>query len=173
MEFVRKAGNLYCEGVNGWLSLKSYKLPSPKVKTEQHLPGGGVMELDVPIGAIEPLALQFNLAGANPAFLGQFGMSLGQRKLYTVYELLVDEKDGTKRERIVTMRGLFSEADPDEMKGRGLQGYGYQIKSITNYEDVIEGYGVMARFDFFTNYWHGYGVDIGSAADNRILRISG
>ena len=24
MEFVRKAGNLYCEGVNGWLGPVSY-----------------------------------------------------------------------------------------------------------------------------------------------------
>lgn len=173
MEMVRKAGNLYAEGVNTWLSLASYKLPSPKVKTEQHLPGGGVMELDVPIGAIEPLTLQFNLKGAPAAVLGQFGMSLSQRRLYTVYELLQDERDGTKRERIITMRGLFQEADPDEMKGRGIHGYSHQIKSITNYEDVIEGHGVIARFDFFNNVWQGYGVDVGSAADNRILRISG
>jgi phage tail tube protein FII len=173
MDFVRKAGNLYCEGVNGWLSLKSYKLPSPKVKTENHLPGGGVMDLDVPLGAIEPLTLAFNLIGANPAFLGQFGMALSQRRLYTVYELISDEKTGTKRERIITMRGLFSEADPDEMKGRGLMGYGYQIKSITNFEDVIEGYGIVARFDFWTNTWKGYNADFGSDEDNRILRIAG
>jgi phage tail tube protein FII len=172
MEFVRKAGNLYCEGVNGWLSLKNYKLPSPKVKSETHLPGGGVMDIDVPLGAIEPLTLAFNLLGANPAFLGQFGMSLAQRKLYTVYELLTDEQTGVKRERIITMRGVFSEADPDEMKGRGLMGYGYQIKSIVNFEDVIEGHGIIARFDFWTNSWQGYGVTVGSD-ENRILRIAG
>lgn len=172
MDFVRKAGNLYCEGVNAWLSLKQYKLPSPKVKSETHLPGGGVMDLDVPLGAIEPLTLAFNLVGANPAFLGQFGMSLSQRKLYTIYELLTDEQTGAKRERIITMRGLFSEADPDEMKGRGLMGYGYQIKSITDYEDVIEGHGIIAAFSFWTNRWQGYGFDIGSE-ENRILRIAG
>ncbi|NJL50401.1 MAG: hypothetical protein HC909_01450 [Blastochloris sp.] len=172
MEFVRKAGNLYCEGVNAWLALKNYKLPAPQVKTETHLPGGGVMDLDVPLGAIEPLSLAFNLVGANPAFLGLFGMSLAQRRLYTIYELLTNEQDGTKRERIITMRGVFSEADPDEMKGRGLMGYGYQIKSITNYEDVIEGHGIIARFDFWTNSWQGYGVNIGSD-ENRILRIAG
>ncbi|MFZ5736867.1 MAG: phage major tail tube protein [Pseudomonadota bacterium] len=173
MEFVRKAGNLYAEGVNTFLSLGSYKLPQPKVKTEEHLPGGGVMTLNVPIGAIEPLTLQFNHKGAQPAVLGQFGMSLSQRKLYTIYELLQDEKDGTKRERIITMRGLMSEADPEEMKGRGIMGYGYQIHSITDYEDVIEGYGIVASFSFFTNRWQGYGADLGSDVDNRILRISG
>lgn len=173
MEFTRKAGNLYCEGVNTWLSLGGYKLPAPKGKTEQHLPGGGVMELDVPIGAIEPLELQFNLKGAPPSVLGQFGTSLDERKLYTIYELMVDELDGTRRERVVTMRGLFSEADPDEMKGRGVNGYAYKIKSITNFEDVIEGYGIIARFDFKTNTRLGYLGSGSSDRDNRILRIAG
>ncbi|PZA12478.1 hypothetical protein DNX69_10920 [Rhodopseudomonas palustris] len=173
MEFVRKSGNLYAEGINLWLSLSGYKLPQPKVKTEEHHPGGGIMALNVPIGAIEPLSLQYNLKGAPPAVLGQFGMSLAQRRLYTIYELLQDEKDGTKRERIITMRGLMSEVDPDEMKGRGVQGYGYQIHSITDYEDVIDGYGIIASFSFFTNRWQGYGTEIGSDVDNRILRISG
>ncbi|ACE99251.1 conserved hypothetical protein [Rhodopseudomonas palustris TIE-1] len=173
MEFVRKAGNMYAEGINLWLSLASYKLPQPKVKTEAHLPGGGIMELDVPIGAIEPLELQFSLKGVPPSVLGQFGMSLGERKLYTIYELIQDELTGAKRERTISMRGLFQEADPDEMKGRGVHGYGYKIKSITDYEDVIEGYGILARFNFGTNFWQGYGSNIGSATDNRILRIAG
>ncbi|MBK5960941.1 hypothetical protein CCR97_22440 [Rhodoplanes elegans] len=172
MDFVRLAGNLYCEDVNGWLALRRYKLPFPKVKTENHLPGGGVMELDVPIGAIDPLTLSFDLVGANPAILGQFGMRLAQRKLYTIYELITDEKSGVKRERIVTMRGLFAEGDAEEMSGRGLKGYGYQIKAITDYEDVIEGYGIVARFSFWTNTWQGYDIDVGSE-ENRILRISG
>lgn len=172
MEFVRKAGNLYCEGVNTFLSLASYKLPSPKVKTEVHSPGG-VMELDVPLGVIEPLKLQFNLKGAPPAVLGQFGYSLGEVKLYTVYELMVDELTGTKRERIITMRGLFQEADPDEMKGRGLNGYAYHIGSIVDYEDVIEGYGIIAGFRFKTNMRIGYLASASSDAENRILRISG
>lgn len=173
MEFVRKAGNLYCEGVNTFLSLASYKLPSPKVITEDHLAGGGIMKLDVPLGAIEPLKLSFNLKGAPPAVLGQFGYSLGEVKLYTIYELMVDEMDGTKRERIVTMRGLFQEADPDEMKGRGLNGYAYHIGSIVDYEDVIEGYGIIAGFRFKTNMRTGYLASASSDAENRILRISG
>lgn len=172
MEFVRKAGNLYCEGVNGWLSLKKYKLPSPKVKNENHWPGGGVMELEVPLGAIEPLTLQFDLASADPRWLGQFGMNLAQSKLYTIYEMLVDEKTGVKRERIITMRGVFSEADPEEMQGRGIKGYGHQIKSITDFEDVIEGHGIIARFNFWTNTWTGYGTNIGGD-ENRIMRIAG
>ncbi|MDC7787373.1 phage major tail tube protein [Rhodoplanes sp. TEM] len=172
MEHVRLAGNLYCEGINTFLSLKRYKLPFPKVKTENHLPGGGVMDIEVPLGAIEPLVLSFDLIGANPQILGQFGMRLGQRRLYTIYELITDEKAGTKRERIITMRGLFSEGDAEEMSGRGLKGYGYQIKSITDYEDVIEGHGIIAAFSFWTNRWQGYGTDIGSE-ENRILRISG
>lgn len=172
MEFVRKAGNLYCEGVNGWLGLSSYQLPSPRVKTETHLPGGGIMEIEVPIGAIEPLALSFNMRSADPRFLGQFGLELQHARLYTIYELIQDELTGIKRERIVTMRGVFSEATPEEMQGRGMKGYGYQIKSITEFEDVIEGYGIIARFNFRTNTWQGYGVDVGTD-DNRILRISG
>lgn len=172
MEFVRRAGNLYCEGVNGWLSLTGYKLPSPKVKSEKHEPAGGIMELEVPIGQIEPLTLSFDLKGADPRWLGAFGMSLAQSKLYTVYELIVDERAGTKRERIITMRGVFAEAEPEEIKGRGVKGYGYQIKSITDYEDVLEGYGILARFNFWTNLWEGYGVQAGRD-DNRILRING
>ncbi|MBB5046801.1 hypothetical protein HNR60_001549 [Rhodopseudomonas rhenobacensis] len=173
MEFVRKAGNLYCEGVNTWLSLASYKLPSPKAITEEHLPGGGIMKLDVPIGAIEAPKLQFNLKGAPPAVLGQFGLSLGESKLYTIYELMVDELDGTKRERIVTVRGLFQEADADEMKGRGLNGYAYHVGSITDFEDVIEGYGIIAAFRFKTNTRLGYLGSASSDAENRILRIAG
>lgn len=172
MEFVRKAGNLYCEGVNGWLSLGSYKLPSPKAKTETHLAGGGIMEIEVPLGAIEPLALEFTIKSADPRFLGQFGLELQHSRLYTIYELLQDELTGIKRQRIVTMRGVFSEAGADEMQGRGMKGYTHQIKSITDFEDVIEGYGIIARFSFKTNTWQGYGVDVGTD-DNRILRISG
>ncbi|KPF98800.1 hypothetical protein IP86_10740 [Rhodopseudomonas sp. AAP120] len=173
MEFVRKAGNLYAEGINTWLSLASYKLPQPKAITEDHLPGGGIMKLDVPIGAIEQLKLQFNLKGAPPSVLGQFGLSLGESKLYTVYELMVDEMDGTRRERIITMRGLFQESDPDEMKGRGVNGYAYHIGSITDYEDVIEGYGIIAAYRFKTNMRRGYLASANSDLENRILRITG
>jgi phage tail tube protein FII len=172
MDHVRNAGNLYCEGFNSWESLASYQLPSPRAKTENFHPGGGIMELEVPIGAIEPLTFAFNLVSANPRMLGGFGLELRQSRLYTVYELLTDHLTGVKRERIITMRGVFSEATPDEMQGRGLRGYGYQIKSITDYEDVIEGYGIIARFTFRTNTWSGYGFDIGGD-DNRILRIAG
>lgn len=172
MEFVRKAGNLYVEGRNQWLALKGYRLPAPRVRTEAHLPGGGRMALDVPIGAIEPLVLGFDLASADPNTLGLFGMSLAHSRLYTIYELIVDERSGTKRERIVTMRGVFSEATPEEMAGRGLRGYGYQIGSITDYEDVIEGYGIVARFNFWLNQWEGYGI-ASDNDDNRILRIAG
>ena len=173
MDFVRKAGNIYADDVNLWMSLASYKLPSPKVKSEQFLPGGGIMELDVPLGSIEPLVFQFNTKGMPPTLHGKFGMSLSERRLWTVYELLQDELTGVKRERIITMRGVYGEADPDEMKGRGMQGYAYHIKSITEYEDVVEGHGVIARFNFSTNSWQGYGQTVGSAVDNRILRIAG
>lgn len=172
MEFVRKAGNLYCEGINSWLQLSQYQLPAPKVKTENHLPGGGIMELEVPLGAIEPLELGFNLKGADPRFLGNFGLELHHAKLYTIYELLQDELDGTKRERIITLRGVFSESSAEEMQGRGFKGYEYKIKSITEYEDVVEGYGIIARFSFRTNTWQGYGINVGND-DNRILRIAG
>ena len=172
MEFVRKAGNLYCEATNLWLQLASYKLPSPKVKTEAHHPGGGIMELDVPLGAIDPLTLGYNTKGADPRLLGVPGMSLGQSRLFTIYEELVNERSGVKLERIVTMRGVQLEATPEEMAGRGLKGYEHAIGSITEYEDVIEGYGIVARFSYWRNEWQGYGVDLDNRS-NQILRISG
>ncbi|PZP18451.1 MAG: hypothetical protein DI607_04970 [Sphingomonas hengshuiensis] len=173
MQFVRKAGNLYVEGWNQWLGLKRYQLPTPRVKTETHSPGGGIMDLDIPLGSIEPLTLEFDTLNASPDLLGSFGMHLSHRKLWTIYELLQDEKSGTKRERIITGRGIVGENTPEEMAGRGVKGYGHVIKSITDYEDVIEGYGIVARFSFFTNSWSGYGISAGSEDDNRILRING
>ncbi|MCX5512292.1 hypothetical protein C3941_09495 [Kaistia algarum] len=172
MEFVRKAGNLYCEGTNLWLQLSSYRLPSPKVKTENHTPGGGRMELAVPVGSIEALTLAFNTISANPNLHGGMGLALAQAKLWTIYELLVDERSNTKRERIVTMRGIYQSAEADEMKGRGLKGYQHTITSITDYEDVIEGYGIVARFNFWRNEWAGYGIEADNQ-DNSILRIAG
>ncbi|QFR32372.1 phage major tail tube protein [Ancylobacter sp. TS-1] len=172
MKFVRKAGNLYVEGSNQWMGLKDYQLPTPRVKKETHSPGGGIMDVEIPIGAIEPLTFAFNTINAEPEVLGSFGMHLSQRRLFTVYELLQDEDEGTKRERIITMRGVLSETTPEQMAGRGVKGYGYQISSILDYEDVIEGYGIVARFTFKTNTWRGYGVAAGSDEDNRILRIS-
>lgn len=172
MEFVRKGGNLYCEGTNLWLQLASYRLPSPKVKTESHTPGGGRMELAVPVGGIEPLTLAFNTISANPQLHGGMGLSLAQSKLWTIYELLQDERSGTKRERIITLRGIYQSAEADEMKGRGLKGYAHTITSITDYEDVIEGYGIVARFSFWTNTWQGYGIEADNQ-DNAILRITG
>ncbi|CAA0128929.1 Uncharacterised protein [Starkeya nomas] len=173
MQFVRKGGNLYVEARNQWLGLKNYQLPTPRVKSETHSPGGGIMDLDVPLGAIEPLTFGFNTINAQPDLLGLFGMSLTHRQLFTCYEILQDEETGTKRERIVTMRGTFRENTPEEMQGRGIKGYGYQIGSITEYEDVIEGYGVVAYFSFFRNVWSGYGINAGADEDNRILRIAG
>lgn len=172
MEFVRKAGNLYCESTNLWLQLASFKLPSPKVKTETHMPGGGIMELEVPVGSIEPLALGFNTKSADPRTIGGLGMSLSQSKLWTIYEMLVNERTNQKMQRIITMRGLLSEASPEEMAGRGLKGYEHSVGSITDYEDVIEGYGIVARFNFWRNEWQGYGVEVDNR-DNQILRISG
>ncbi|WP_336802297.1 phage major tail tube protein [Kaistia sp. MMO-174] len=172
MEFVRKAGNLYCEGTNLWLQLASYKLPSPKVKTESHQPGGGIMEIEVPVGAIDPLALGFNTKSADPRILGVPGMSLSESRLWTIYEELVDERSATKRERIITLRGVLNEASPEEMAGRGLKGYEHSIGSITDYEDVIEGYGIVARFNYWRNEWQGYGVNSDNRS-NQILRISG
>lgn len=173
MDFVRKGGNLYSEGWNHWQKLRNYQLPTPRVKMETHSPGGGVMELEVPVGAIEPLTLGYNLMSAHPGELGTMGMSLSHARLYTIYELLQDERSGTKRERIITVRGISAENTPEEMAGRGIKGYGHLIKSITEYEDVIEGYGIVARFNFWTNTWSGYGITAGSEDDNRILRLSG
>lgn len=173
MKWVRKAGNLYVEASNQWLGLKDYQLPTPRVKKETHSPGGGIMDLDIPLGTIEPLVFAFNTINAEPEVLGFFGMHLSHRKLYTVYELLQDEDTGARSERIITMRGVMSETAPEQMAGRGIKGYGYQIGSIEEYEDVIEGYGVIARFTFKTNTWRGYGIAAGSDEDNRILRISG
>lgn len=173
MEFVRKGGNLYIEGWNQGLALTRYQLPTPRVKTETHSPGGGIMDLEVPIGSIEGLELAFDVRNASPNLLGSFGMSLSHARNFTIYEILQNERSGAKRERIVSGRGIFGENTAEEMTGRGIRGYSHVVKSITEFEDVIEGYGIVARFNFWTNIWSGYGIEAGSDEDNRILRMAG
>ena len=166
---IMRGFNLYVdEDKNLFLEIEEMKLPKIEDETDEFSPGGSDYTIDVPVG-IAKLEAQFKLKGRGPLIRQLSAEKPGKRRRFTAYELIVDEQTGEEVQRVVTMEGRISAADPETSKRKEMVGYDYTLGSITLYEDVHDG-DIIHRFNFFTNERTVDGVDL-NATSNRLLGI--
>lgn len=161
--------NLFADAVSKHLVVETAQLPTFEEETRTFTPGGGHMGFEVPLSAIKPLELGFNLVNRDPEVLALFGLGSGEYRRYTLYENLVDEFTGDQTRRVVTAIGRLSSAESQENKSPDLIGYQYRVRSVHTYTDVFDGKTVHG-FYFRTNRRIVNGVEL-NAVRNRNLGI--
>ena len=96
--YVMEAVNLFCGDhdptASKHLTLDSLKVPELQEKTASHMPGGGVLGLEVGMNFIEALSPTFKLSGFDPQTLTLFGLGTPHRHVYTGYGVVRDKKTG-------------------------------------------------------------------------------
>lgn len=169
MNSVLHGWNLFANGVSQALVVETAQLPALEEETRDFTPGGGHMGFSVPLSAIKPLEIGFNLVNRSPELLALFGLGAGQYRTYTLYENLVDEFTGDTHRRVITGIGRLSSIESQEHKSPDLIGYQYRIRSIHTYTDVYDG-RMLQGFYLRTNRRIINGIEI-TASRNANLGI--
>lgn len=158
--------NWYVDTLNCRKRLEEVKLPTLSKNMEEFQPGGSHFALAIP-DAIKELEAEFSLKGAHDDVRSLFGREPGDWTNFYYYERLRDIERGLDVGRVVQLRGLVSEVEQANVKGKKADATKYKVGSIVLYRDKVDGRNVHL-FDFFNNRLVMDGVDY-TAAHNRLI----
>lgn len=170
LNILRAFNLIVSDTQNLHLAIEEMKLPSFEEKSVDFTPGGGSMEIDVPLGVTSKLEMPFKLITDDPLIHGLYGMPVGTRTPFTARKFVVDEIKGREIEVTIDVNGRLMKIEPEQMKGGEKSGYDHTISSISWYSEVHDG-RVIREFNFFLGGWR---VRNGAAVNmtrNRILGI--
>lgn len=146
--------NVFAEGINIGLALKSAKLPVGQDAHENFAPAVANGQIDVAVSA-EPIELAFTTVGIQPELLAQCQRGFGRRGKYTLFGALVDEYANDAGGRVTqveaTVLGRLN-AEIDESDKTAVTGTSYSVKSILKYTLRVGG-NEIARFDLRIGGW--------------------
>ena len=166
MDRLIMGANWYVDTLNCRKRLESVKLPQLAKDTEEFRPGGSFFTLSIP-DAIKELEAEFSLKGVHEDVRSLFGREPGDWTNFYYYERLKDIDRNVNVGRVVRLKGLVSEVEQAEVKGKKGEVTNYKIGSIVLYQDRVDGRDVHL-FDFFNNKLKINGVDY-TAEHNRII----
>ena len=109
------------------LTLDSLKVPELQEKTASHMPGGGVLGLEVGMNFIEALSPTFKLSGFDPQTLTLFGLGTPHRHVYTGYGVVRDKKTGRALEAKTIIEARMTAIKPDEFKRGDMYGHDHEL----------------------------------------------
>lgn len=166
MENLIMGGNMWVDTLNLRLGLESAKLPTLSKESEDFSPGGSFFQLAMP-GEIKGLEAEISLRGSPPAMRSLFGREPGDWTTFFWYERIRNAVRGENVGRVVRLKGLVSEVEQGEVKGKKGEVDKYKIATIVRYDDRVDG-KVVHLFDFFKNRLVINGVDY-TAEHNRLI----
>lgn len=155
---------------NQHLAIAEMRTPTFQEKSFDFTPGGGSLELDVPLGVTNKLECPFKLASSDPRVHGLYGLPPGERTPFTARKFIVDENSGREIEAVIDMKGRLMKVEAEQMKGGDKAGYDHTISSITWYQEMQDG-KVWREFNFFMGGWRIRNGQPANAGRNRILGI--
>ena len=171
--YVMEAVNLFCgdspdDGKH--LSIDELKLPDLEENYAEHKPGGGRVNIDIPVG-INKLEAPFKLKGWDPQVMSLFGLGQKVTHQYTALGALIDKRTGRSIQAKSIMEGRMGKIAPDAFQRGEFQGFDYMIAGIMHYELYFDG---VEKFywDFYTNALRVDGEDQNADLNAR-LNISG
>ncbi|WP_150522776.1 phage major tail tube protein [Roseibium sediminis] len=166
MDSLIYGANWYVDTLNQRLRLETVKLPNLSRTNEEIKLAGGWMAFSHP-GEIAALSASFTLKGSHDDVRSLFGREAGDWTTFYYYERLRDIQKNINKGRIVTLKGLLTDATPPSVGGRIGGQTEYQIGTIVGYRDVVDGKRVH-EFDFFSNSLIINGTDY-AAEHNRLI----
>lgn len=152
------------------LTLEEFKLPDLQEMYQEHMPGGGAVQVEFAVG-IQKLEPTFKLKGFDPELLTQFGLGSKRLTRFTGYGVMRDQRTGEAIQSIASIEGRLGKVAPDAYKRGELNGDEYSISQVMHYELSFGGRELI-YWDFFTNTLRMNGVDQ-QAETNRMLGIEG
>lgn len=120
-----------------FLVLNSVKLPMLEETTKTHMPGGGVVAIDIGTRKVNAPTMSFKLAGLNPDVMPKF-MSTPRSK-YTVRGNLFDVRAQLDLPVVGVVEGKMTKVDINEFKKDSDVGSDYEIKEVVFYQLMIAG----------------------------------
>lgn len=147
------------------LTLEEIRLPTMQEKYQDHSPGGGSIDMEIPVG-FEKLMMPFKLRGHDPDMFG----FLGTDDTFTSLGLIRDRRTGRAIQSKAIMRGRIGQITPDAFKKGELQGHEYMVNAVMRYELFFDGERKIL-WDAFTNELEFDGVDR-NAEVNRIIGLT-
>ena len=172
--YIPEAVNLYAtdSGPNNskHLQISGITMPDMEQTTKEHRPGGSIGAIEIGGLGLNPLSCQFKIAGFDPQLMARFGLGTNAIEPYTMYGVIRDKSDGTKKEMKAVMRGIMAKLTKSEIKRGELADQDHQIKEIIHYELYFDKKEIY-YYDWRSNEWRVNGV-AQFAEDNAILRIS-
>ncbi len=170
--YILEAANLFCGDhdptASKHLALQELKLPALEEMTQDHMPGGGRVQIEISLG-VNKLEPTFKLVGFDPDLLNQFGLASPIKRVFTAYGQIVDRRTGASIELKAVMEGRLGKVEADAFTRGDLVANDYSIKEVTHYEVWWNG-AEKLLWDFWNNTWRVDGADQNADA-NRILRI--
>jgi P2 family phage contractile tail tube protein len=170
--FLMEAANMFVGDedptASKHLTLDEMALPKLEEITQDHHPGGSLVQVEVSLG-VSKLEPSFKLAGWDPQVLSEFGLGARARKKFTCYGSIRNKREGTLIEVKAIIEGRLGTVEPDAFKRSELQGHQYAIKEVMHYELFFDG-GEKYYWDFFTTDWRVDGKSQ-NADERSILRV--
>lgn len=170
---IWEAANLFAgdDGPNNskHLTLSKVKLPDMTEKTEEHHGGGAIGAINIAGLGLNALEMSFDLVGADPQTMVQFGISSKATRPYTIYAVHRDKLNGRAIERKAVVFGRLTELTEDEYSRGQMGSQSHKITEIMHYELYIDRQEIYF-YDYPSNTWRVRGVDQ-YAETNSILRI--
>lgn len=141
-----------------FLVLKNIKLPNLEEVKKEHFGGGAIGKLSMGMGAIEALALTFNLEGFTPDVLSRFMSPVGRLK-YTLRGNIRDLKELTDIEVKAVLEGRMTKAELSEFDHEKGIDSAYEITEVIHYA-LYFGQQEKLFYNLFTSRLRVNGVDV-------------
>lgn len=171
--FIPEAVNLYATDTgpdnSKHLQIMGITLPDMEQQTQEHRAGGAIGAIEIGGLGLNALSCNFKVAGYDPQLMSRFGLGLNATEPYTIYGVIRDKVDGTKKELRAVLRGIMAKLTKGEMKRGDLSDQDHTIKEIIHYELYFDKKEIYF-YDWASNVWRVNGNDQ-FASDNAILRI--
>ena len=152
------------------LNLESVGLPELEEKTDNHIGGGMVGEIDIGMGVYKPLEIKFKSKGVDIPMMRDFGLGSAKRLPYTIVGARRDRITGEMFEMKAHFEGRLVQISQDDMKRGENQSFDFTFKEVFHYE-LYERGEQLFYYDVLTNKAVSGGIDPNEEL-NRILRIS-
>lgn len=148
------------------LSIENLTLPNLEYTTVEHAGGGANMALEVNMGQLKPLQLQFKLVGFDRDTYRLCGVGSNEPRNFTARGVLRVKQTGKAWGVVATIRGCMGKMTADQFQRSSLLGHDHTIVEVVRYRLTVAG-EEWFDVDFYGTRRSRFGVD--ELAESRAL----
>ncbi len=137
MRDILQAFTMKMDGEDFGYDTEEVTIPIPTPKTETYLGGGMPLEVDQPMGAIEPLEITVKMLGHSKTVIERMATGPGQRRRIFFRGAVREELSGNDVAHVITAEGSINGGSHDTWTKGAKSGLEFKINGVIYFKYEI------------------------------------